>query len=139
MEMQNFEQKLTQMTKPEVTHLKHQDMLASAITKAKDKSVISWWWLSIPLYLIATLFMKSIFMPRTTLLSNIHEFKNGEVYSSVLFFLVIPIVFIVINFISIRNIYFLSGNPKSLNFLKTAWFNVLMIIFSVLVLIIYSL
>ena len=137
--MQNFEQKLTQMTKPDVTHLKHQDMLASAITKGKDKSVISWWWLSIPLYLIATLFMKSIFMPRTTLLSNIHEFKNGEVYSSVLFFLVIPIVFIVINFISIRNIYFLSGNPKSLNFLKTAWFNVLMIIFSVLVLIIYSL
>ena len=139
MEMQNFEQKLTQMTKPDVTHLKHQDMLASAITKGKDKSVISWWWLSIPLYLIATLFMKSIFMPRTTLLSNIHEFKNGEVYSSVLFFLVIPIVFIVINFISIRNIYFLSGNPKSLNLLKTAWFNVLMIILSMLILIIYSL
>ena len=137
--MQNFEQKLTQMTKPEVTHLKHQDMLASAITKAKDKSVISWWWLSIPLYLIATLLMKSIYMPQTTLFSNIHDFTSKELYSSVLFFIVLPIVFIVINFISIRNIYFLSGNPKSLNLLKTAWFNVLMIILSILVLIIYSL
>jgi len=139
MEMENFEEKLTQMTKPEVTYLKHQDMLANAITKAKDKSVISWWWLSIPLYLIAALVMKTIFMPQTNLRLNIHEFSNREIYSSVLFFLVLPIVFIVINFISIRNIYFLSGSPKSISFLQTAWFNVLMILFSILILIIYSL
>jgi len=139
MEMENFEETLTQMTKPEVTHLKHQDMLANAITKAKDKSVISWWWLSIPLYLIATLLMKTIFMPQTTLILNIHDFTSKEIYSSVLFFFVLPIVFIVINFISIRNIYFLSGSPKSISFLRTAWFNVLMIIFSILILIIYSL
>lgn len=137
--MENFEEKLTQMTKPEVTYLKHQDMLANAITKAKDKSVISWWWLSIPLYLIAALVMKTIFMPQTNLRLNIHEFSNREIYSSVLFFLVLPIVFIVINFISIRNIYFLSGSPKSISFLQTAWFNVLMILFSILILIIYSL
>jgi hypothetical protein len=139
MEMKNFEEKLAQMTKPEVTHLKHQDMLASAITKAKDKSVISWWWLSIPLYLIATFLMKTIFMPQTTLRLSIHEFAIREMYSSVLFFLVLPIVFIIINFISIRNIYFLSGSPKSISFLQTAWFNVLMIIFSILILLIYSL
>lgn len=137
--MQNFEEKLSQMTKPEVTHLKHQDMLANAIIKAKDKSVISWWWLSIPLYLIATLLMKTIFMPQTTLRLNIHEFASREMYSSVLFFLVLPILFIIINFISIRNIYFLSGSPKSISFLRTGWFNVLMIIFSILILIIYSL
>jgi len=139
MEMENFEEKLTQMTKPEVTHLKHQAMLANAITKAKDKSVVSWWWLSIPLYLIATLLMKTIFMPQTTLRLNIHDFTSRELYSSALFFLVLPIIFIVINFISIRNIYFLSGSPKSIKFLRTAWFNVLMIVFSVLILIIYSL
>jgi len=137
--MKNFEEKLAQMTKPEVTHLKHQDMLANAISNAKDKSVISWWWLSIPLYLIATLLMKTIYMPQTTLLLNIHDFTSREIYLSVLFFLVLPIVFIVINFISIRNIYFLSGNPKSINFLRTAWFNVLMILFSILIIIIYSL
>ena len=137
--MENFEEKLTQMTKPEVTNLKHQDMLANAITKAKDKSVISWWWLSIPLYLIVTLLMKTIFMPQTTLRLNIHDFTSREIYSSILFFIVLPILFIVINFISIRNIYFLSGSQKSISFLRAAWFNVLMIIFSILILIIYSL
>jgi len=139
MEMKNFEEKLNQITKPKVTYLKHQDMLANAITKAKDKSVISWWWLSIPLYLIAALLMKTIFMPKTTLSLNIHDFTSRETYSSVLFFIFLPIVFIVINFMSIRNIYFLSGSPKSISFLRTAWFNVLMIIFSILILIIYSL
>jgi len=139
MEMENFEEKLTQMTKPEVTNLKHQDMLANAITKAKDKSVNSWWWLSIPLYLIVTLLMKTIFMPQTTLRLNIHDFTSREIYSSILFFIVLPILFIVINFISIRNIYFLSGSQKSISFLRAAWFNVLMIIFSILILIIYSL
>lgn len=137
--MEKFEQELSEMTKPEITHLKHQDMLANAIIKAKDKSVISWWWLSIPLYLIATLLMKTNFMPQTTLRLNIHDFTSRQIYSSVLFFLVLPIVFIVINFISIRNIYFLSGSPKTINFLWKVWFNVLMIIFSILILIIYSL
>ena len=139
MEMQNFEEKLIQMTKPEVSQLKHQDMLANAITKAKDKSVLSWWWISIPLYIIAALLMKSVFMPNTTLISNIHEFISKERYSSVLFFLVLPIMFITINFISIRRIYFLSGNQKTINFLQSVWFNVLIIFLSILVLIIYAL
>jgi hypothetical protein len=120
MELKNFENKLIQMTKPEVTPLKHQEMLSSAITKAKDKSVISWWWLSVPLYIITTLLMKSFFMPGTTLISNIYELTGREKYSSLLFFLILPIVFMITNFISIR-------------------FNVLIIIFSILVLIIYSL
>ncbi len=139
MEMQNFEEKLTQMTRPEVHQLKHQAMLANSITKAKDKSVLSWWWLSIPLYIIAALLMKSVFMPHTTLISNMKELTSKEKYSSVLFFLILPIVFIVINFISIRKIYFLSGSPKTINFLQTVWLNALIIICSILVLIIYLL
>lgn len=139
MEMQNFEKKLIQMTKPEVSQLKHQDMLANAIIKAKDKSVVSWWWLSIPLYIIATLSMKSVYIPHATLISNIHELTSKERYSSVLFFLILPIVFIIINFISIRKIYFMSGSPNTINFLRTAWFNVLILFFSILILIIYSL
>ena len=139
MEMKIFEEKLLKITKPKVSQLKHQDMLANAITKGKDKSVLSWWWLSIPLYLIATLLMKSFFMPSTTLMSNLHDFSSKEKYSSILFFVVLPIVFIVINFLSIRKIYFLSGSPQSIKFLQTMWFNVLMIIASILILIIYSL
>lgn len=138
MEMKNFEEKLLKMSKPEVSQLKHQEMLANAITKAKDKSVLSWWWLSIPLYLIATLLMKSFFMPSTTLMSNLHDLSSKEKYSSGLFFVVLPVVFIVINFMSIRKIYFLSGSPKSINFMQAVWFNFLIIIASILILIIYS-
>jgi len=129
--MQKFEEKLIQMTKPDVLHLKHEDMLANAITKAKDKSVVSLWWLIIPLYIVAALTMKTIFMPRTTLLSNLHELTSNESYTSV--------VFIIINVKSMRNIYFLSGNPKMITFLKETWYHVLILILSVLILIIYSL
>ncbi len=139
MEKENFEEKLIEMTKPEVNQLKHQDMLANSITKAKDKSVLSWWWLSIPIYIILTLLMKSAFMPHTTLTSNLNELKSREEYSSLLFFLVLPLIFIAINFVSIRRIYFLSGSPKTMNFLKTIWFNILIIICSILIMIIYSL
>lgn len=127
------------MTKPEVSQLKHQDMLADAISKAKDKSVVSWWWLCIPLYMIAALLMKTFFIPGTTLISNMDALKGAGRYSSVLFFVVIPIVFITVNFISIRKIYLLSGSPKTIQFIWAVWFNALIIIFSMLVLIIYSL
>jgi hypothetical protein len=139
MEMKNFEDSLSNMTKPEVPHLKHQDMLAKLITHAKDKSVLSWWWLSIPLYLMAALVMKTVFMPHTSFIANLHDLAGKEKYSSVLFFLVIPIVFIIINFISIRKVFFLSGGPRSIHFLRLVWFNVLMIVLALLILIIYSL
>ena len=138
MKMENFEDKLTEMTKPEVTQLKHQDMLANSISKAKDKSVLSWWWLSIPLYIIAMLLMKTVFMPHTTLFSNLHNLTGSNKYSSLLFFLVVPIIFITINFISIRKTYFFLGSPKTINLFKAVWSNILIIIGSIIVLIIYS-
>jgi hypothetical protein len=139
MEKDNFEEKLEKMTKPEITQLKHEDMLADAIINAKDKSVVSWWWLSVPLFIIMMLLMKSFFMPGTSLISNIHELAVKEKFISLIFFLISPIVLIAINLISIRRIYYLSGNPKPVNFLETVWFNVLIILLSVLILIIYIL
>ena len=139
MEKQNFEKKLTEMEKPEIYPLKHKDMLANAIINAKDKSVVSWWWLSIPLFIIAMLLMKSVYMPGTTLISNIHELASREKYMSLIYFLISPIVLIVVNAFSIRKIYYLTGSPKSMNFLETVWLNILIIALSVLILLIYSL
>ena len=139
MDTQNIEEKLKQMTKPEIDQLKHQDMLADAITKAKDRSVVSGWWLIIPLYIISTLLMKSIFMPDTTLISNIHELTSTQKFTSAVFLLVLPIIFILVSLFSIRKVYFLSGNPKSMNFLKTVWMDILMILLSILILLIYAL
>jgi hypothetical protein len=137
MEIKNFEEELIKMRKPNVSQLKHQDMLSKAITSAKNRSVLSIWWLSIPLYILATLLMKSYFMPRTTLFSNLHLTAQKMKYSSILFFVVIPVLFVVINFISIRKIYFLFPNPKTIAFIKAIWFNLLLIIASLIILIIY--
>jgi hypothetical protein len=139
METQNFEKKLTEMTKPEIPPLKHQDMLAKAIINAKDKSVVSWWWLSVPGFIVLMLIMKSLYMPGATLVASIHDLANREKYISIVFFLVSPVALIVANAISIRRIYFLSGSPKSINFLETIWLNILIIVLSVFVLIVYSL
>jgi hypothetical protein len=139
MNTQNFEEKLKQMTKPEVDHLKHEDMLGNAIANAKDKSVVSWWWLAIPLYIIAMLWMKSVYMPETSLISGIHDFTSKQKFISVTLFLVLPVIFMIANFLSLRKIYFLSGSPKTVNFIGRVWFNVLMIFLCLFLLIIYSL
>jgi hypothetical protein len=127
------------MTKPEVSHLKHQDMLTDAIIKAKDKFVLSFWWLSIPLYIVAAFVMKSAFMPQATLYSSIHEFADKEKYLSILIFLVSPLTFIVLNTISIRKVYIMLGGKATIEFIRTVWLNFLIILFSVLTLLIYSL
>jgi hypothetical protein len=139
MEKQNFEKKLKEMKKPEITNLKHEDMLSKAIINAKDSSVVGLWWLSIPAFITVMLMMKSIYMPGTSIISNLNELAASERFIYILFFVVSPLVLIVVNILTIRKVYRLSGSPKSLNFLGSLWFNVLILLFSVLVLIIYSL
>jgi hypothetical protein len=139
METQNFEKKLKEMEKPEIHNLKHEEILSRAIINAKDKSVVSWWWLSVPFFIILMLMMKSTFMPGTSLISNMHELENSQRFISVVFFLISPILLIIVNILTIRRIHFLSGSPKSLNFLEAVWFNVLIIAASALIIIIYSL
>jgi len=138
MEEQNFEKKLSEMTKPKITHLKHEDMLANAIINAKDKSVVSLWWLSIPVFITLMLIMKVLYMPGSSLISNMHDLAIRQKFISLIFFLVVPILLIIFNLFSIRKVYFLSGSPKSINFLEIVLSNVLIIVLSVLILIIYS-
>ena len=139
MEKENFERNLENMTKPEIQGLKHETLLADTIINSKDKSVVSWWWLSVPAFVVLMLIMKTTFMPGTTFISNMHEIENTQKYVSIIFFLISPLVLIIINVLTIKKIYFLSGSPKSVTFLGTIWYNVLIIIFSLLILIIYSL
>jgi hypothetical protein len=139
MKNDNFEMKLTEMSKPEIPSLKHEDMLGRAITNAKDKSIVSLWWLSVPLFIILMLVMKSVYMPGTTLVSNMSEMETRNKFTSIIFFLISPVVIIIFNALSIRKIHFMSGSPKSISFLETVWINILAIALSVIVLIIYIL
>jgi hypothetical protein len=139
MEKEVFEEKLIKMTKPEINKLKHEDILAKAIANAKDKTVLSWWWLIIPLYIISMLLMKSLFMPNETLGTGIRDLTAKQEFVAYTFFLILPIILIIINVISIRKIYYLSGNPESFILLRAVWPNFFMIMLSILILVIYLL
>lgn len=137
--MENFEKKLSEITKPRVSDLKHEDILADTITKVKDKSVVSLWWLVIPLYIIAAFVMKSFFMPSASFVSSLHELADKHGYTAVLLFIVLPVIIIVANLVSIKQVYFLSGSPKTINFLRIVITNILLIVISLSVLLIYFL
>jgi len=137
MEQTNFENILLNMSKPHIEELKHQDMLEHAIIKAKDASSLSWWWLSIPLYVIAAFCMKSFFMPGATLTSSVHELSSKQPYLSLLLFIVVPIASILLNGLSIRKVYSIFGGVSKLKAVEETWFNVLMIVASLLILITY--
>jgi len=114
-------------------------LLEKALSNARDKSVVSGWWISIPVYIIAMLFMKTVFMPDTTLISNIDELAVKEKYSLIFFFLVIPVSLLLLNLLSIWRIYSLSGSLKRSHFFRPVWQNIVIIILSIVVLIIYAL
>ena len=139
METQYFEKILNEMEKPEIHNLKHEDLLSKAIINAKDKSVVSWWWLSVPVFVILMLIMKSTFIPGTTLISNMHELERNQKLISIIFFLISPLILILVNALTIKKIHFLSGSPKSFIFFEAVWFNILIIAVSICILIIYSL
>jgi len=135
--MNDFEKTLIQISKPQITELKHQELLAEAISKIKHRNVLNWWWLSIPVYIACMLLMKSYFMPHSTLISNFEEFKLKNKFLSPLLFVAIPILLSAINMLSIRNIYLLSCNPRTFQFVKTVFINIIIIVMSLIILIIY--
>lgn len=137
METKEFEKILEQMTKPEVLKLEHESAMAKEIIKMKDKAILTGWWLSIPVYVILMLLMKTAFMHGTTLYSNIHEFAQKQPVVAAIFLIAVPIVFIVMNAFSIKKIYFLSGSPKGMIIIEQIWFSLLSIIISILILLLY--
>jgi hypothetical protein len=136
MSTENFEDILKNMEKPGVQNLKHEAMLPGMIAKTKSRSVVSLWWLLIPLYVIACLLMKSFYVPNTSLTSLLHEFSNEKTYASVLLFYILPALLIIINIISIKQLYFLYGSLTKAGFLKMIWSQLFIIIVSLLVLLI---
>ncbi len=137
--MKNFEEKLREMSKPEIKPLQHEALLAKALENARDQSVLSWWWLSVPLYILAALLMKVMYKPQPSFLLSIREITRGGGYFALLFFLVAPVVFIVVHFWNARRIYALLGRPALGDFVRMAWFNLLMMLLSICILIFYFL
>jgi hypothetical protein len=94
--MEDFEKMMTEISKPEIKQLKHQDLLADQIMQSKNRTVLSFWWLLIPLYIITTLTMKTLYM-KTSLKQEIGLFKTNNPIMSILLFLMVPVLTIIFN------------------------------------------
>jgi hypothetical protein len=94
--MEDFEKMLTEISKPEVKTLKHQDLLAEQIMRAKNRNALSVWWLLIPLYVIATFSMKTVYM-KTSLKQEINLFKAHSPLLSFGLFLLLPALIILVS------------------------------------------
>ncbi len=137
--MKNFEEILNGMSKPEINNLKHEDLLAKAIINSKSKSALSFWWIIIPIYIIAAFVMKSLFVPHNSLRSNLTELTEKNGYIAILIFIAIPIVVIIINLVSIKNIYSLSKNISLSKFFVSSLINIFIILISLTIMLIYLL
>ena len=133
--MENFEEQLIKMSKPEFTQIRHQHLLVIEIEKAKNKLVVHWWWILIPLYLLATLLMKSYYMPSTTFISNLHEIKSHDKMFANIIFLLIPIIFILLNILNIWKLYRLAFPLDFYSVAKLIWINITIIFISLTILI----
>ena len=133
--MKNFDELLTGMSKPEINDLKHVEMLAHAMSKSKAKSAITWWWLSIPLYILCAFVMKAMYNRNAPALLNLREFSRIHWLASFIFFIIVPVIVIIVNALSIKEVYFFSGSPRSLNFLKTVALNLMLILLSLIILV----
>ena len=136
---QNIEEILNNMSKPEVQEMKHEEMLAKVVIKSKGKVALSFWWLCIPLYLIAAFAMKSFYVPGSTFSSTFHELTDTKSYTAIALFIVLPVALIIVNALSIKQLFYLYSSLTKSGFLETIAFELVIIILSVLMLIIYFL
>ena len=135
--MESFEEKLRQLTKPDISGLKHDYALSKAIMKAGDSSAVGLWWLGIPLYIVAVLLMKSLFVPHTTLFSNLHEFVVGNHWLAIGLFVAVPAVFIVVNALVIRTVHLAAGRQWTIGFVRVVWLNLAIILLSFFIIAVY--
>ena len=109
--MEDFEKIITRISKPEIHELKHQPMLEDQLIRARRKTALTWWWTALPLYVVCALIMKSLYYPSSSPAGFILEFINNRPAISMILFGVIPVLAFIINFTSLRKIYFYSGTP----------------------------
>ncbi|MHA4811432.1 hypothetical protein ACX0G9_25250 [Flavitalea flava] len=124
------------MSKPKVSDLKHQDMLGDAISQAKRKMVLSIWWLSVPLFLITSLVMETLYKTGTTLNSGLHQLTAHNPILPVLSLLLLPMCIMLVNALHVTKVYRIL-RPGRQELISMTWQNLLMIIISLIILIIY--
>lgn len=133
-----MEQMLNQMSIPSVEELKHEDILAKHIILRNHKSTISLWWLSVPVYTFAAFLMKSFYYKNTSVISMVRELLDRKSYVGPIVFGILPFLLLIINILSIRQSYYLYGSFKRGAFIQTILSELVFIILSALILLVYG-
>ncbi len=131
--MDSFEESLEKMTKPSVDKLKHERVLSELIVSSRGRSVLAGWWLSIPLYLIAALVMKSMYVNNSGVIDNLLQIKASSGLYWV-YMLVIPLGVMIMNIRILMVQYRESAAPSLPSLLSVYWYNALMILMSIMLL-----
>jgi hypothetical protein len=134
METSEFEKKLHDMSKPEIDQLSHQNLVAHAISQAKDKSIVGLWWLAIPAFLIAMLWMKSTYMPQQCFFTILKETISGQPPLMEFIFYFVPVTLTVLNAWTIKKVNYLLGGPGIFKLFQAVGQNVVMILLALFIL-----
>lgn len=138
--MKNFENILSEISKPEIGELKHQDMLADRMIRVKRKTAYTWWWILLPFYIIATLMLKSLYFGNYPPEHFLKQFLVRNNTISFLLFAGLPAITAVIHFLELRKINFYSGSIwKNRESIMILILPLSMILLSLVVIILYLL
>jgi hypothetical protein len=136
---EDFEKQLIEMAKPEITRLAHEDLLVKAITNANAQTTVSLWWLSIPIYFLASFLMKLYFVRGSTLSSTFLDFLDKNSYTAVLLLVIIPLLLILVNLRSLRKMHIAANGNMRIIPLRSIVAHCLFILVSIIILLIYVL
>jgi hypothetical protein len=125
MENNKLEERLEQMSKPRLPELKHSELLFTQIISNRERTVVSGWFLSIPLFIVAVLIMKARYFQGEGYLVYLQQFIIQQKLLSVLFFVAIPILILVFMVTGIRKVRYLAGKPRFADFLRLIWIQLL--------------
>jgi hypothetical protein len=134
--MEDLQQLLTGMSKPEVPHLKHQEALTDLIIRSKRKITLSLWWLSVPVFVIAVLLMEQAYKPGSTLWSSIRKLKDRHSTQSALLLFLLPLVVCAIQLLQLRKYHLIRQSPWRVR-TNAIWVHLLLIFLSLITILIY--
>lgn len=124
------------MSKPAMPDLKHQEALMDLITRGKRKTAVSFWWLAVPLFMMAMLLMQQIYRPQSTFRSSIRDFKDRNSVEAVFLLVIAPLILAIANGWQIARLDFLL-RPRGASRFTITWPQWLIIIISVAIIIVY--
>lgn len=135
--MDEFEQMLDDLSRPELPPLRHQEFMERAVIRIKARTIVSLWWLVIGCYVVASLLMKAAHVPGSSFARSFRLFSTVHPGWTILLFVVIPTAVAIFTAVSLHRIYVLAGRPRKAAFLRRMTLQSLTLVASIALLFMY--